>query len=510
MAFRSLRATGCGFRQQGVSKSVAVAALALACLLGAVGAGDAGGSHGGPGGNGNGNGHGNGHGNGPGSGPGHGNGNGNGNGNGGGDGGGPGNGNGGGDGHGGGNGGGGNGQGGGDGNGHGPGGGGGPSPGPGGSRAGGAPNGGAPGGGGSSAPAGPTAPGGAGSQHAAESASGGPAGASNSPRGSDAGGSAQASGSSSGVAGAAQSAASDSGVTGQEIAGSGASPAYGPAANPAGAVAASAPLWRWATGLPPGYRQRAMFKASNFIGAPDIRQNALDGFYKGYGTLATGSRKCARREATYITLRHGRAVFEGTSTGTFAGVTGFGDEIRMLSVTRGSTRLVGTFGEALFVGSLSRAHCVYDYTLRRVAGTDMATTTNRSFARGGAPGRRAVAQQPPQQTGGHPEHASSGAPTRPAGKGPAPDRAAFAEEQARLGDRLLGQGRLAEARRAFERAARDGNAEGALGLGMVYDPVVLSRLKGSHPEADALVARILVSAGAASRQQGCRTPTRAA
>ena len=173
------------------------------------------------------------------------------------------------------------------------------------------------------------------------------------------------------------------------------------------------------------------------------------------------------------------------------GLSGSGGFVRMLNVRQGSVRLVGTFGEGTFVGSLSDAGCVYDYTLHKVTRFErFATLAPRVASPSPSPG------SPAPGTPAGPEPYGGDRRAEPALEDHAPSQAAkqaqyeAAQRQARRGDDLLGKGRIVEARRLFEHAALAGNARGALGLGMTYDPAFLSSIGGKQAMADALVAKI--------------------
>lgn len=184
--------------------------------------------------------------------------------------------------------------------------------------------------------------------------------------------------------------------------------------------------------------------------------------------------------------------FEGASTGAVDGSSGPGTQLRMLDVSTRSARLVGTFGDGTFVGSLSGAGCVYDYTLYKVAKFDQFATLMPQAAPTGpllgnsAPGTPAVIGQ----YGGNlreqpaPEYNSTSQAAKQA------QREAVAQRQARRGEQLLAAGRIVEARRLFERAALAGNPRGVLGLGMTYDPAFLSTVNSSDAVADPLIAKV--------------------
>lgn len=211
-----------------------------------------------------------------------------------------------------------------------------------------------------------------------------------------------------------------------------------------------------------------------------------NGFYQGSGVLTAANRPCAAHDAARITMQQNQVTFQGANTGAMAGSSGSGSQLRAVDVSSGSARLVGNFGNGSFVGSLSNAGCVYDYTLYEAAKPEQLATPTPALA----------PVTPSLDSSNRPaDNASRPADTNAEDRSAAvaakkAQHQAAAQRLARRGEQLFGAGRIVEARRLFERAALAGNARGALGLGMTYDPVVLSGLNSQGALGDALVAKI--------------------
>ncbi len=255
------------------------------------------------------------------------------------------------------------------------------------------------------------------------------------------------------------------------------------AANNSAAAAIALNSWLQMGQAPAGFRALAL-KA--FSSAPYPGPNSSDGFYKGSGVLAVADRRCSPQELALVTLKHNQAFFDGVSTGVVAGATASGTQVSLVNVRHGSKRLVGTFGDATFEGTLSDAGCVYNYTLPRVARPERVATSAPTPPRVPATGSQPV--QGPHVVARQDEPAVERATARTLPKEALPD--SLAERQARLGDRSLAEGKITEAREFFKRAALAGNPRGALGLGMTYDPTVLATIDSKGIEADLLVAKV--------------------
>jgi TPR repeat protein len=162
----------------------------------------------------------------------------------------------------------------------------------------------------------------------------------------------------------------------------------------------------------------------------------------------------------------------------------------MVDISFGPLRLVGTFSGENFVGTFSDQGCVYDYQLQKVARPDRLTMTALY-----PPGNHAPVPPPAQQPSNltwqvlpTPErHPGARTDTK---KPAAAASLALAEQLARRGEQLGVRGRIADARRFFERAALAGNGRGALDLGTTYDPLFLSGINANGVDADALVAKV--------------------
>lgn len=218
----------------------------------------------------------------------------------------------------------------------------------------------------------------------------------------------------------------------------------------------------------------------------------LDGVYQGSGVLVASSRPCSARDVAHIRMQRSQVSFEGVSTGAVDGSSGSGSQMRVVDFRAGPVRLVGNFGEGTFVGSLSNAGCVYDYTLQKIEKRQQLATLTPPVAPGSlllgspSPSPQAVqgAYSADRRDEATPERRSTSRAVKK------PQRDMVAERQARRGEQMLREGKIVEARRLFEPAALAGSARGALGLGMTYDPSFLSSISAREAVADALVAKI--------------------